>query len=101
MAIASTMQFLVFLIFMKRPSQQGTLHLLAKMLSCKNKKDGTGQIWENNVDHFVRHYDATVPPKLVQLLPEGHSCVFGLNALNLKTKQDGVDAFMATIGNSI
>ena len=56
---------------------------------------------KKNVDHFVRHSDATVPPKLVQLLPEGHSHLFGLNAPNLKTKQDRIDAFMATIGNTV
>ncbi len=54
-----------------------------------------------NVDSFVHHHDATVPPKVVQLLPEGHSHLFGLNAPNLKTRQDRIDAFMATIGNSV
>ncbi len=56
---------------------------------------------KKNVDHFACHNDATAPPKLVQLLPEGHSHIFGLNAPSLKTKQDRIDAFMATIGNSV
>ncbi len=56
---------------------------------------------KKNVDHFVHHHDCTVPPKLVQLLPEGHSHIFGLNAPNLRTKKDMIDAFMATIGNFV
>ncbi len=56
---------------------------------------------KKNVDHCVCHPDATVPPKLVQLLPEGHLHLFGLNAPNFKTKQERIDAFMATIGNSV
>ncbi len=56
---------------------------------------------KKNVDHFVRHSDATVPPKLVQLLPEGHSHLFGLNSPNLNTKQKRIDAFMETIGNTV
>ncbi len=56
---------------------------------------------KKNADHFACHNDATVPPKLVQLLPEGHSHIFGLNAPSLKTKQDRIDAFMATIRNSV
>ncbi len=56
---------------------------------------------KKNVDHFVRHPDATVPPKLVLLMDEGHSHLFGLHISNLKTKQDRIDAFMATIGNSV
>ncbi len=39
--------------------------------------------------------------KLAQLLPEGHSHLFGLNAPNLETKQDMIDAFMETISNSV
>ncbi len=54
-----------------------------------------------NVNHFVHHHDDTVPLILVQLLPEGCSHLFGLNVRNLNTKQDRIDAFMATIGNSI
>ncbi len=53
------------------------------------------------MDHFVCHHDNTVPPKLVQLLPKGHSHNFDLNTPNLKTKQDRIDAFMETIRNSI
>ncbi len=45
---------------------------------------------KKNVDHFVCHPDATVSPKLVQILPEGHSHIFGLNAPNLKTKRIGL-----------
>ncbi len=56
---------------------------------------------KKNVDHFVYHPDATVPLKFVQLLPEGHSHLFGLNASDLKTKQDRIDTFMATIRNSV
>ncbi len=53
------------------------------------------------MDHFVRHPDANVPPKLVLLMDEGHSHRFGLNAPNFKTKQDRIVSFMATIGNSV
>ncbi len=56
---------------------------------------------KKNVDHFVCHPDATVPPKLVQILPQGHSHIFDLNAPNLKTKQDRIDAFMKTIAESV
>ncbi len=42
---------------------------------------------KKNVDHFVQHPDATVPPKFVQILPQGHLHIFGLNAPNLKTKK--------------
>ncbi len=56
---------------------------------------------KKNVDHFIHHHDNTVSPKLVQLLPKGHSYIFGLNAPNLKTKQDRIDAFMETIRNSV
>ncbi len=54
-----------------------------------------------NVDHFICHHDNTAPPNFVQLLPEGHSHIFGLNAPNLKTKQDRIDAFMETIRNFV
>ncbi len=50
-----------------------------------------------NVNHFVCHYDDTVSPKLVQLLPEGHSHIFGLNCSNLKTKHNRNDKFMEMI----
>ena len=43
----------------------------------------------------------TPSSKLVQLLLEGHSHMFGLNAPNLKTKQDRIDAFMKTIAESV
>ncbi len=56
---------------------------------------------KKNVDHFIRHPDATVPPKFVQILPQGHLHIFGLNAPNLKTKQDRIDAFMKTIAESV
>ncbi len=56
---------------------------------------------KKNVDHFVRHPDATVPPKFVQLLSEVHSRLFGLNAPNLNTKQDRIDAFVETIAESV
>ncbi len=59
------------------------------------------KFWKKNVDHFVHFPDATVPPKLVQILPEGQSHIFGLNAPNLKTKQDRIDAFMKTIAESV
>ncbi len=59
------------------------------------------KLGKKNVDHFVRHSDVTVPPKLVQLLPEGHLHLFGLNAPNLKTKHDRIDAFMKTIAESV
>ncbi len=53
------------------------------------------------MDHFIHHHDHTVPPNLVQLLPKGHTHIFGLNAPNLRTKHDSIDAFMMTIGNSV
>ncbi len=53
------------------------------------------------MDHFVSHHHITAPPKLCQLLPEGHSHIFGFNAPNFKTKQDRIVSFMATIGNSV
>ncbi len=56
---------------------------------------------KKNVDYFVCHHDATVPPKFGQILPQGHSHIFGLNAINLKIKQDRIDAFMETIRNSV
>ncbi len=56
---------------------------------------------KKNVNHFVRHPDATIPPKFVQFLPEGHSHLFGLNAPSLKTKQDRIDAFMEIIKISV
>ncbi len=56
---------------------------------------------KKNVEHFVCHHNATVPMKLVQLLPEGHFHIFVLNAPKLKTKQDRIDTFIETIGNSV
>ncbi len=56
---------------------------------------------KTKVDHFVCHPDAFVSIKLVQLLPERHSHLFGLNAPNLNTKHDRNDAFMETTGNSV
>ncbi len=46
-------------------------------------------------------YATMTKPKLVQLLPEGHSHIFGLNAPDLKPKQDRIDTYMETIGNSV
>ena len=55
----------------------------------------------DNVKNFVQDPDKSVKPKLVQILPEGPSHLFGLNSPNLVTEQDKIDAFMAMIGNSI
>ncbi len=55
----------------------------------------------NNITHFVWHHDDSVPPTLVQRLPEGHSHSFGLQSPNLVTDQDKIKAFMKTIGSSV
>ncbi len=52
-------------------------------------------------NNFVQHHDNSIRPKLNQILPDGHSHIFGLHGQNLVTKQNKIDAFMATIGNSI
>ncbi len=54
-----------------------------------------------DVNNFVRHPDNSARPKLIQILPDGHSHIFGLHSPNLVTKQDKIDAFMETIGNSV
>ncbi len=56
---------------------------------------------KRNFDLFVCHHDNTVPPKLVQLLPEEYSHLFGLNAPNLKTNQNRIDTFIETIGKTV
>ena len=53
------------------------------------------------VNNFVWHPDNSVWPKLIQILPDGHSHIFGLHSPNLVTKQDKIDAFTAMIGNSV
>ncbi len=53
------------------------------------------------VNNFVWHPDNSIRPKLIQLLPDSHSHIFGSHSPNLVTKQDKINAFMATIGDSI
>ncbi len=101
MAIMGTMQFLRVLNLWEKTELTKNNTAISKNTPLQQQK---GWNWSNlgkNVDSFVHHHDATVPPKVVQLLPEGHSHLFGLNAPNLKTRQDRIDAFMATIGNSV
>ncbi len=51
--------------------------------------------------HFIWHHNDSVDPILVQLLPEGHSYIIGLQCPNLVTDQDKIDTIMETIGNSV
>lgn len=55
----------------------------------------------SNVNNFVWDPDKSVKPKCIQILPKGPSHLFGLISPNLKTEQDKIVAFMATIGNSV
>ena len=56
---------------------------------------------KKEVKNFVRDPDKSIKPKLIQILPDGHLHIFGMNSPNLVTEEDKIDAFMATIGNSI
>ncbi len=76
------------------------LSLVSKDTQLQEQEEWNLSIWEK-LDYFVCRHDITVPPKLVQHLPEGHAHIFGLNAPNLRTKQDRIDVFMVTIGNSV
>ncbi len=53
------------------------------------------------VNKLVWHPDNSVRPKLIQILSDGHSHIFGMHSPNLVTEQDKIDAFMEMIGNSI
>ncbi len=56
---------------------------------------------KNEAKNFVRDPDKSVKPKLILILPDSHSHIFGMHSPNLVTEQDKIDAFMATIGNSV
>ncbi len=51
--------------------------------------------------NFVWDPDKSVKPKLIHFLPDGHLHIFGMHSPNLVTEQDKIDAFMATIGESL
>ncbi len=56
---------------------------------------------KNEAKNFVWDPDKSVKPKLILILPDSHSHIFGMHSPNLVTEQDKIDAFMATIGNSV
>ncbi len=54
-----------------------------------------------NGNHFVYHYENTLPSNIVQFLPNGHSHIFGLHGLNNNISQGRINQFMKTIENII
>ena len=49
--------------------------------------------------NFVRDPDKSIKPKIIHILPDGPTHIYGMHGPNLVTDQDKIDAFMATIGN--
>ncbi len=89
-------------IFLGKNLIDKKLHKLApNKSSAKSKIKELLKFGRDNVTHFVQHQGNSVPPKLIQILPNGNSHLFGLHHPNLCTDQDKIEAFMKTIGNSV
>ncbi len=69
--------------------------------TAKTKRKELLKFGLDNLTYFVWHHNVSASPKLIQLLPDGHSHIFGLYGPNLVTDQDKINAFMETIGNSM
>ncbi len=82
MAIAGTMQFLSLLNFLIDLAGKKLYTYKQKYSVANGKRFELVKLGNRNVDHFVHHHNNTVVPQLVQLNPEGHSHLFGLNAPN-------------------